>query len=94
MVTIAVGDKTLGQVAVADTLKQELVAAIRGMYVRLDDRLCLLVIVGVTEHGDKELLAVEDGHRESEASWRELLTGLRERGLDHAPKLAVGDGQP
>jgi putative transposase len=35
---------------------------------------------------------VEDGHRESEASWRELLTGLRERGLDNAPKLAVGDG--
>ena len=35
---------------------------------------------------------MEDGHRESEASWRELLTGLRERGLDNAPKLAVGDG--
>lgn len=65
-----------------------------GVYsnVRLDDRLCLLVIIGVTEHGHKELVAVEDGHRESEASWRELLTGLRERGLDHAPKLAVGDG--
>jgi len=65
-----------------------------GVYsnVRLDDRLCLLVIIGVTEHGHKELVAVEDGHRESEASWRELLTGLRERGLDYAPKLAVGDG--
>ena len=65
-----------------------------GVYsnVRLDDRLCLLVIIGVTEHGHKELVAVEDGHRESEASWRELLTGLRERGLDNAPKLAVGDG--
>lgn len=65
-----------------------------GVYsnVRLDDRLCLLVIIGVTEHGHKELVAVEDGHRESEASWRELLTGLRERGLEHAPKLAVGDG--
>ncbi len=65
-----------------------------GVYsnVRLDDRLCLLVIIGVTEHGHKELVAVEDGHRESEASWRELLTGLRERGLDDAPKLAVGDG--
>ena len=65
-----------------------------GVYsnVRLDDRLCLLVIIGVTEHGHKELVAVEDGHRESEASWRELLTGLRERGLDHAPRLAVGDG--
>lgn len=65
-----------------------------GVYsnVRLDDRLCLLVIIGVTEHGHKELVAVEDGHRESEASWRELLTGLRERGLEPSPKLAVGDG--
>jgi putative transposase len=65
-----------------------------GVYsnVRLDDRLCLLVIIGVTEHGHKELIAVEDGHRESEASWQELLTGLRERGLTSGPKLAVGDG--
>jgi len=65
-----------------------------GVYsnVRLDDRLCLLVIIGVTEQGRKELIAVEDGHRESEASWRELLTGLRERGLVHGAKLAVGDG--
>lgn len=65
-----------------------------GVYsnVRLDDRLCLLVIVGVTEHGRKELVAVEDGHRESEASWTELLTGLRERGLTEAPRLVIGDG--
>jgi putative transposase len=65
-----------------------------GVYsnVRLDDRLCLLVIIGVTEHGHKELIAVEDGHRESEASWLELLTGLRERGLTRGPKLAIGDG--
>jgi putative transposase len=65
-----------------------------GVYsnVRLDDRLCLLVIIGVTEQGHKELIAVEDGHRESEASWHELLTGLRERGLTQGPKLAVGDG--
>ena len=65
-----------------------------GVYsnVRLDDRLCLLVIIGVTEHGHKELIAVEDGHRESEASWYELLAGLRERGLRQGPKLAVGDG--
>ncbi len=58
----------------------------------MDDRLCLLVIIGVTEQGRKELVAVEDGRRESEASWKELLTGLRERGLTMAPKLAVGDG--
>ena len=67
-----------------------------GVYsnVRLDDRLCLLVVIGVTEHGHKELIAVEDGHRESEASWLELLTGLHERGLTQGPKLAVGDGAP
>ncbi|EGV28694.1 transposase mutator type [Thiorhodococcus drewsii AZ1] len=65
-----------------------------GVYsnVRQDDRVCLLVIVGVTEHGHKELVAVEDGYRESEASWGEVLTSLRERGLTAGPKLAVGDG--
>lgn len=61
-------------------------------HVRMDDRLCLLVIIGVTEHGNKELVAVEDGFRESTASWTEVLTGLRERGLTFSPKLAVGDG--
>lgn len=65
-----------------------------GIYsnVRQDDRLCLLVVIGVTEHGHKELLAVEDGYRESEASWFELLSGLRSRGLTISPKLATGDG--
>ena len=49
-----------------------------GVYcnVRMDDRLCLLVIVGVTGHGHKELVAVEDGFRESEACWKELLPWL------------------
>lgn len=65
-----------------------------GIYskVRMDDRLCLLVIIGVTEHGRKELVAVEDGYRESDASWSELLLSLRERGLTTSPKLAIGDG--
>jgi len=65
-----------------------------GIYsqVRMDDRLCLLVIIGVTEHGHKELVAVSDGYRESAASWEELLTSLRQRGLSHSPKLAAGDG--
>ena len=58
----------------------------------MDERLCLLVIIGVTEHGHKELIAVEDGYRESTSSWEELLTGLRQRGLEISPKLAVGDG--
>lgn len=65
-----------------------------GIYsqVRMDDRLCLLVIIGVTEHGHKELVAVSDGYRESSASWEELLTNLRQRGLSHSPKLSAGDG--
>ena len=65
-----------------------------GIYsnVRMDGRLCLLVIIGITEHGRKELVAVADGYRESEASWAELLSGLRSRGLTTCPKLAIGDG--
>ena len=65
-----------------------------GVYsrVRMDDKLCLLVIIGATEEGVKELVAVEDGYRESEASWSEVLSGLRSRGLKEGPKLAVGDG--
>ena len=66
-----------------------------GVYanVRFDDaRLCLLVIMGTTADGKKELIAVEDGYRESEQSWREVLRNLRARGLTFEPKLAVGDG--
>ena len=65
-----------------------------GIYsnVRMDDRLCLLVIIGVTDQGHKELGAVEDGYRESDASWTEILAGIRARGLVHSPKLAVADG--
>jgi len=65
-----------------------------GIYsrVRLNDRLCLLVIIGVTESGEKELVAVYDGYRESSESWKELLLDLKHRGLGPAPKLAVGDG--
>ncbi|ADH85088.1 IS256 family transposase [Desulfurivibrio alkaliphilus] len=65
-----------------------------GIYsnVRMDDKLCLLVIIGVTDQGHKELIAVEDGYRESSDSWYELLAGLRARGLTTGPELAVGDG--
>jgi len=65
-----------------------------GIYsnVRMDNRLCLLVIIGVTEDGNKELVAVEDGFRESSASWEELLVKLRQKGLQYSPKLATGDG--
>ena len=66
-----------------------------GIYsnVRLDhERQCLLVVIGALEDGRKQLLAVWDGFRESELSWRELLQDLKRRGLEPPPKLAVGDG--
>jgi putative transposase len=66
-----------------------------GIYsnVRLeDDRVCLLVVMGATADGKKELIAVMDGYRESEQSWTELLVDLKKRGLTAAPKVAVGDG--
>jgi len=56
-----------------------------------EDRLCLLVIVGVRPDGSKELIAVEDGYRESSDSWSSVLRSLRKRGMQ-APMLAVGDG--
>jgi len=56
-----------------------------------DNRLCLLVVIGVREDGVKELLAVEDGYRESTDSWAQVLRDLRERGLNE-PKLVTGDG--
>lgn len=61
-------------------------------HVRLDDRLCLLVVMGSDEQGNKELLAVSDGYRESSASWEEVLLDLTQRGLTQPPKLAIGDG--
>ena len=56
-----------------------------------DDRLCLLVVIGVREDGVKELLAVEDGYRESTESWASVMRDLKDRGLNE-PKLVVGDG--
>jgi transposase-like protein len=56
-----------------------------------DKKLCLLVIIGVTEDGQKELLAVEGGYRESKDSWLCVLRSLTSRGLS-APLLAIGDG--
>jgi transposase-like protein len=55
-------------------------------------RQCILVIVGVDEHGHKEFVAIEDGYRESEQSWLEVLNSLKQRGLQVGPELAVGDG--
>lgn len=64
--------------------------------VRLEDdagkRQCILVLMGATPEGHKELVAVLDGYRESEQSWSELLLGLKQRGLQIDPQLAVADG--
>jgi putative transposase len=57
-----------------------------------DDRLCLLVLIGVNEQGEKRLLALSDGYRESKASWLSVLQDLPARGLNTAPALAIGDG--
>jgi putative transposase len=57
-----------------------------------NQRQCLLVLMGATVAGQKELVAVVDGYRESEQSWYELLIDLKGRGLALAPKLAIGDG--
>lgn len=57
------------------------------------ERQCLLVIIGVREDGTKEFVAIDDGVRESEQSWTELLVHLRDRQrLGEAPRLAIGDG--
>ena len=56
-----------------------------------DDSACILLILGATETGEKEILAIADGYRESKQSWQAVLLDLKSRGLE-APKLAIGDG--
>ena len=56
-----------------------------------EDRLCALVMIGARPDGTKELIAIEDGYRESTESWAALLRDLKRRGM-RAPVLAVGDG--
>jgi len=65
-----------------------------GVYsqVRMDDKLCLLVLIGSDDTGRKEVLAVVDGYRESEASWREVLEQLTSQGLSIPPEVVIGDG--
>lgn len=57
-----------------------------------DDRQCILVLMGATAEGTKELIAISDGYRESEHSWRALLLDCQARGLTSAPELAIADG--
>ena len=61
--------------------------------VRLEEaNQCILVVIGATAEGRKELVALADGFRESEQSWKELLLGLKSRGSKIDPQLAIGDG--
>src|SRR5208337_2665092 len=53
---------------------------------------CMLVLIGATPEGKKELIGFRTGMRESAQSWKELLVDLKARGLSIAPKVAVGDG--
>ena len=61
--------------------------------VRLEEaNQCILVVIGATADGKKELVALTDGFRESTQSWKDLLLDLKRRGLKIDPKLAIGDG--
>jgi len=57
-----------------------------------EDRQCILVLIGATTEGKKELIAVADGHRESKQSWYTLLLDCKQRGLTIDPKLTTADG--
>ena len=57
-----------------------------------EERQCILVLMGATPDGDKEVIAISEGYRESEQSWRALLLDCKERGLEIAPELAIADG--
>jgi transposase-like protein len=69
-----------------------------GVYfnIRLEDpgnnKQCILVLMGATQDGRKELIAIAEGYRESAQSWRELLLDVKNRGLSEAARLAIGDG--
>ena len=64
--------------------------------IRLEDaganKQCILVLMGATAEGNKELIGIADGYRESKQSWKELLLSIKHRGLKVDPKLAIGDG--
>ena len=56
------------------------------------DKQCILVIIGADALGNKDIVGMVDGYRESAQSWKELLLDLKRRGLEIGPELAVGDG--
>jgi transposase-like protein len=57
-----------------------------------DEKQCILVLIGATPEGRKELIGFTDGARESAQDWRDLLLDLKRRGLDARPELAIADG--
>ena len=57
-----------------------------------DARACMLVLIGVTELGRKELIAVQLGYRESSEHWRDIIRSLKDQGLKTAPELVIADG--
>jgi transposase-like protein len=57
-----------------------------------ESKVCMLVLIGALADGTKEVITISDGFRESEQSWSELLLSLKNRGLEHTPMLAIGDG--
>jgi transposase-like protein len=66
-----------------------------GFYLKAGDErdtTAVLVVLGVDEHGHKELLAMDEGYRESIVAWAEVLRSLKDRGVKEAPLLAIGDG--
>ncbi|XKI43205.1 IS256 family transposase [Altericista sp. CCNU0014] len=65
-----------------------------GIYfnIREEERQCILVMIGVTDTGYKELLGMAAGYRESELSWKALMLQLKDQGLQYDPLLAIGDG--
>lgn len=66
-----------------------------GIYYKIrekKDKICILVIIGATADGRKELVAMDVGYRENEPTWKDILVGLKQRGLSVGPSLAIGDG--
>lgn len=59
---------------------------------RSKEKICVLVIIGADADGQKELVAMDVGYRESELTWMDILLDLKQRGLSDGPSLAIGDG--
>ena len=77
------------------SLKEYVYFWVDGIYLQArmeSEKNCILVIVGADSAGNKEVVAIYDGIRESKESWKEILLDLKSRGLTKGPRLAVGDG--